>query len=272
MITDPRYFVTVLDENDKEVAVIDDYLSLIWTKRYSDAGDFILELPMDYFGRDYIKVDYTLILPDDEGFMIIEEMNPVWDPDMGVKLSISGGSGERLLESRVTQGAFLMSGGSFSTISQQMNENIINPVQSFRTIDRWVTSTSTAHTNPTISEYFEIALLYDVVRDICMACGWGFQVALKMGLLPGFPNDRFKRLEVYEGLDRTINQTVNPQIIFSEEFDNVRSTDYQIQTTHEKTVAEVLTNDDDPALQRISVYSGDVTPSGRNRKEFILTA
>ena len=50
--------VKILDTEFKMVGIIDTFISLIWTDRYNEAGDFELLLPMDIPVLDLIKEDY----------------------------------------------------------------------------------------------------------------------------------------------------------------------------------------------------------------------
>ena len=53
-----------MDTEFKMVGVIDTFISLIWTDRYDEAGDFELLIPMDTPVLDLVKEDYYLMTDD----------------------------------------------------------------------------------------------------------------------------------------------------------------------------------------------------------------
>ena len=73
--------------------------------------------------------------------------------------------------------------------------------------------------------------LFDVVSSLCQSYGYGFKVT--------FNDDRQFMFELYKGEDRSYGQDVNPYVVFSPDFDNVKSVDYVSDKTDYKNVALV---------------------------------
>lgn len=81
--------------------VIDDYLSLIWTKRFYDCGDFELEIPLNQNGIDIVEfiqtkqkeyVDVFIYYKKYDDLMIIEDVNITVDYEKGNSIIITGRS------------------------------------------------------------------------------------------------------------------------------------------------------------------------------------
>lgn len=56
----------------KEIKIIDNFVSFIWTDRYNDYGDFELVLPEEDFDPDVYKEERLISINDSDRYMIIE--------------------------------------------------------------------------------------------------------------------------------------------------------------------------------------------------------
>ena len=66
--------VFVLDENLETIAIIDTYVSLIWTERYSEHGDFELYTFADPDIMSCIRANRYLRLNESNTVMIVESI------------------------------------------------------------------------------------------------------------------------------------------------------------------------------------------------------
>jgi hypothetical protein len=259
---DPNY-VYLLDKNFTRMVLLEDYISLVWARRYSDTGDFVLELPMHYVDNDHVRIDNHLMMSGVSGFMIIEDINPIVDEQGDSKLRLTGSSGSKLLHWRVLEDPFFADALPQQVISLMMNNHILTPTNSARTIEYFTGLTILAATTVNLTETYEPDTIYNIIRSICEAYDWGFEVTLSLTPDPNLT------LIIYQGKDRSLSQSTNNPVIFSQDFGNLLSEDYHIQTSHERNMTLVLTSD--PVLSHIYVYQGN-EPSGRRRKEIILLA
>lgn len=264
-IQKPNKVVYVLDENLDIVGVIDDYYSLIWTERYFEDGDFEIELPLDYDGSSYLTTEKFLQIPDSDVIMMVEGINPRADID-DKTLIISGGSAAALLKRRsVTTTSQLVGGGPegyvYNTVRNQMFLNGDSrdiPVLSGTTYTGDVLGLST------ITKQVDPATVYDIVVDICLLTDCGFRV------IRSSANPELLKFEMYKGSDRTINQTTNPWVIFSEDFGNLLSGSYRVD--HKKLVnvvrviADIKNGAEGEQVKR-DVWIETSEPSGLNRFE-----
>lgn len=102
----------ILNQTFKRVAVIDQYRSLIWTRRYWDVGDFELYIPADPDLLQYLQIGFYVFREDCENTMMIEHIEIKTDAENGNYFIISGRGVENILSYRVVANA-----GSFAASS-----------------------------------------------------------------------------------------------------------------------------------------------------------
>lgn len=210
----------VLNKDLDPIAILDDYISLIWTDRYQKCGDFELELSTNGTIPSNIQQDYYLWSSESEHVMIIEKLVIKSDVEEGSTITISGRSLESILDRRVIWGLKTLSGNFQNGVKTLLNECIISPSNPDRKISNFTfeESTDPAITELAIDAQYTGDNLYDVICGICADHGIGFKVTL---------SDTKKFVfKLYAGVDRSYNQSKNPWVIFSPKFDNIISSNY----------------------------------------------
>ena len=84
--------IYLLNKNFEKVRVIDDYISLIWTDRYNEAGDFELYLEATLPNVSAYQIGMYLSNTESEHMMLIETIEIKSDLEDGSKLIVSGRS------------------------------------------------------------------------------------------------------------------------------------------------------------------------------------
>lgn len=123
--------VIVHDTNWKKVAYIDTYTSLIWTRKFSDCGDFELYLPFKKRYMEYLKVKNYITLEDDpfdavldaDGTipkncvyaMIIERVEIGQDESGSIMMTVTGRSLASILYRRILYNDVIMGVGGEAT-------------------------------------------------------------------------------------------------------------------------------------------------------------
>lgn len=90
----------------KFVSVLTDYISIVWTDRYYDLGDFELIVPLNAENLDIFSPDNYIVCNQSDKVMIIEEVSTAVSSD-GYKMQVKGHSAEALLKRRVTADEFI---------------------------------------------------------------------------------------------------------------------------------------------------------------------
>lgn len=221
--------VYVLDDQLRRIAVIDRFESVIWTDRWRGVGDFELVVHSTSELRKMLPVGTRLATNVSDRFMTVEEYSDKKD-DQGRKLlTVKGMSGESMLMQRVATTG--MAGLTSDT------DWIINGTPG--DIARWIFkqicvdgilnvsdkipfyvpgSTYPASTIPEPSMVFsaaiELSSVYDAIKKLCDVYDLGFRLYRNFDKSEVYFN-------IYTGNDRTSQQTVYPQVIFSPELDNL---------------------------------------------------
>lgn len=252
----------VLNTNYESIAVLDTYESLIWTDRYNSYGDFEMFFAMDESSLQYLKEDNYLWLKDSEHTMIIEDIRIDADTEDGNHLVVTGRSLESILERRIIWGQRVFTGNLQTAIHTMLNECIISPSIADRKISnfRFVASTDPKITSLTIDNQYTGDDLYTVIKGLCEENNIGFKIILT--------DDNWFEFSLYAGVDRSYDQTENPYVVFSPNFENIINSNYFSSKASYRNVTLVAGEGEGTARKTTVVGSG----SGLNRREVFTDA
>lgn len=275
--------LTVLNTNLEAVGIVDSFISLIWTQRYFEAGDFELCLPMDTSLLEVLKEDYYVVNSESESVMIIEDIEITTDAEDGERLIITGRSLEQLLSRRIVWNktnfsrTYADSSDNVGTIpnfqngiKQLLNENVISPAIAARAIPKFKfeESTDKAITELTIEAQYYGETIYDILKTLCEEHQIGFKITLD-------PENYFV-FKLYAGTDRTYDQSENPYVVFSPDNDNLFNSSYYRSRSGYKNIVLVAGEEYENSSgikvrETISVTDGtDIV--GINRREIFADA
>ena len=257
----------ILNKEREAVHILDSYESLIWTDRYSECGDFEIYTSADEESLGIAQRDYYVVNPESEHVMIIESIHIKTDVEEGNHVTLQGNSLERILERRIVWGYKEVSGTPQDVIESLLNDCIINPTNSKRKIEGFVfkKSDDPAITGlPSFDAQYMGDNLYSVVVNICNDNKLGFKITFD-------DETRNFVFELYTGVDRSYNQTANPYVIFSPNFDNLKDTNYMESRSALKTVALVAGSGDSESSR--SIHEVDTWElAGIDRRELYVDA
>lgn len=252
----------VLNADFESIAVIDTYESMIWTDRYNAYGDFEIYFAMDENLLEYIKEDYYLWLKDSEHSMIIEDIKIDADTEEGNRLIVTGRSLESILERRIIWGQRIFSGNLQNAIQTMLNENIISPSVADRKIANFifVPSTDSKITSLTIDNQYTGDDLYTVIKGLCEENNIGFKIVLT--------DDNQFAFSLYAGADRSYDQTENPYVVFSPNFENIINSNYFSSKAGYRNVT-LVAGEGEGASRKTTVVG---SASGLDRRELFTDA
>jgi len=252
----------VLNTDFQSIAVIDTYESLIWTDRYNEYGDFEIYFAMDTGLLEYLKEDNYLWLKDSEHCMIIEDIKIDADTEDGNHLIVTGRSLESILERRIIWGQRIFNGDLQSAIQTMLNENIISPSITDRKISNFIftASTDSKITGLTIDNQYTGDDLYTVIKGLCQENNIGFKIVLT--------DDNKFEFSLYAGADRSYDQTENPYVVFSPNFENIINSNYYSSKANLKNVTLVAGEGEGASRKTTTVGSA----SGLSRRELFTDA
>ena len=253
----------LLDKDFKTVTILDSFESIIWTDRYNRYGDFEVYTPATKQSLGDVKLDYYLYNAESEHLMIVESLEISSDVENGNKLIITGRSLESILERRIVWTQTTISGNLQNGIKKLLTDAFISPSLAGRQVSNFVfeESTDEAITSLTIDEtQFTGDNLYDIICSFCDKFSIGFKITLN-------DNNQFV-FKLYKGADRSYNQTTNPYVRFSQDFENIINSDYVESQMEYKNVTLVAGEGEGTA--RKTAIVGDAT--GLDRRELFTDA
>lgn len=253
-----------MDTNFKMVSVLDVFISFIWTDRYYEYGDFELYTRVSTDILSKIQSEYYLLNKESEHLMIVENIEIETDLEDGHTVKITGRSLESILDRRIVWSSTIISGNIQDCIKKLLNDSIISPSISERKIDNFIfdTSNNSKITNTIIEETeYNGDNLYEIISGLCSANDIGFKVVLNK-------SNQFV-FSLYVGEDRSYEQTKNPYVTFSPEFDNLINSNYVESIQDYKNVTLVAGEKDDNDIPK-TASTGNV--SGLSRRELYTEA
>lgn len=223
--------IYVMNRNFVILDIIDYSESVIWTKRYTEAGDFEIVVPACKHAIDLLIEDNFIARTDDDAIMIIKKVQLQTNLESGDKLIVSGPSIESCLAQRIVWAQTNLNGNVASGITTLLNDNAINPTDAARKLDRLTRGgMCMKSTQLPLIKQITGDQLDEAISAICKTYGLGYKITLDDGKLV---------FELYSGYDRSYSQKTNPYVVFSEEFGNLLSSDYTYDKTNYKNVAMV---------------------------------
>lgn len=259
--------IRIYDKNFKLVWLLDTYESLIWTIRYQECGDFeIMTKPTESI-LTYITPGCYLQIKESDRTMVVENMKISNDYDNGDRLLISGRSLESILDRRVVwKDATFKNTSINNVIKSLITNNFTNPpstqpsarkVSNFLYVESPLTKASTK-----MSANYRGNNIYDVVIDILKANKLGMKLLLE---------DKKFKLYLYEGEDRTRDQSSNQFVLFSPGFDNLLNSNYSKNFEPYKTTALIGGEDPDKGKSREYIsYNLSSAITGIDRREMYV--
>lgn len=252
--------ITVLDSNyHPMLPIVDAYSSLQWVRRYYRAGEFELHAPVLFC--DILKEGAYVHRADAQETGIIEDFGYELNAQGEESVVVKGRFLNALLADRVIERTRNVSGNAEVVLRSLVNVYVINPTDTSRKIDKLILGTlsgvgaavNTQITGDSLMEYMDKLSLEQEISYL---------------LRYDFLQDKLI-FDVWQGLDRTQNQSVNNIAIFSRDYENISGEVYQRKDADFKNIAYVASAGDGTA--RI-VETVNIVQTGERRRELYVDA
>lgn len=250
--------VYVLDSNYIPVYVIDQFTSLIWTKRYFTYGDFELYIPASTKISDYISADTFLVRDDDSSVMVVEKIYLQTDSENGDFFIISGRSLESILLRRVFRRQFVCNDTTINGAAQSMFTECQTGYSASDTSRQiqGLTVDTDYEIEKQINCQFTGQTLLDGIISLCQPDGVGIKMTVSGTSLI---------LSFYEGTEK--------QVVFSPEFDNIISSEYSLDLSEYYNCAYVAGEGEGKNRKINSAWAGSILEfSGLALREMFVDA
>lgn len=244
-----------------KTAVIDDATSVIWIKRFNEAGEFELYIRASAELLDLFDGEVILTRDNNNTVMSVENIHLKTNAENGDYLTITGRSAECFLGRRIVpKQTTFQNTTAENVIRSLIDQNVIDPPAPHqrRKIDVITLGTSQGYTD-IINKQVTGKNLLDVISSICKVLNYGFEFEFD-GLTFEF--------NLYKGVDRSFDQTENTFVVFSPEYENLGNTEY----TKDKSTLynSVYVAGEGEGKDRIISNVG--TTSGLDRRELWIDA
>jgi hypothetical protein len=270
--------VYILDDLLRRETVVDRYESLIWTERFSSAGDFELVLQSTVENRTAFTPGKWLANNESYRCMKVETVEDTTDDEGRKLLTVKGPSIEIVLDDRVAKSwmtnltvepTWTNYGKPGNVARKIFNDICVLGLSSPYDVIPFIADVA-LFPDDTILEpqdnlvfHIDLKSVYAAIKeDICDLYDLGFR------LVRNFDNSQLV-FDVYAGCDRTSQQSILPSVIFSPDFENLKNTTELTSNSGAKNVAYVFS----PVGFEV-VYPQDVPPDvdGFDRQVLVVKA
>lgn len=202
-------------------AVRDDFISVIWNRRYFEPGDFELHLPgaIEGLEADYYR-EYIVWLPKHVEAGVVEDVQITYDESTETVLK------GRMLSSEMDR--HLFTGASANQTYQEVMVGVINDFIANR--GHFWHGTTPTDASDKLTCQFTLKETLTVMERLSRASNIGFRVR------PVFDEQRFY-IDLYRGADH--GSASSDQVVFSRAMQNIKSISYRDNTELFKNIAIV---------------------------------
>ena len=261
--------IYVLTPDFRLEGIIDEYVSVIWRPSYSEVGDFEIYLGATDKAINLLQENRYVVRSSDvsvengittyEKVMVIKNIQLITDIENGDYLCVTGRELKFLLHQRIVWSQTTLTGTAEDSIRRLVNENAVAPTDSNRVIPNLALGVPAGLTD-TIEKQLTGEYLDVAITEICTTYNYGWDIFITNNTLV---------FVVYAGSDRSYEQTERPYVVFSDEFENLYNTDYQLST--EEYANTTLIGGEGEGLERVYATVNN-TNSGLDRFETFTDA
>lgn len=256
----------ILNKNYEQIAVIDEAESKLWHKKYNDAGECEIYVPCSDEMLSILQKGYYIFRYDDDMFCEIVKVEIKTDVENGdYIIATAQDIAVSVLANRIVWDQVVFTGTVGNFIQKVITDNLINSTQSVRNVPNLIFDASNlTEFNANIDISVVTDDILQLIISTCKTYNIGFRIK--------FDIDTKKLVFfLYKGENKA-STTSETYIEFSPTYANIISSDYKEDAANYKNFAVVGAKDTDESLMYITVYRGNVEPSGADRKELYVDA
>lgn len=242
------------------LGTIDNYISFIWTSRYYSEGDFEITCGADAKAVELLKVGNYVSHKEDTNYGIIESIEANITEAQQFVIVARGRFLPVILARRVVAVQTQLKGLLSESVYTLLNDALINPAIEARRVSNFTHGEYVG--THTVDRQITGTNLLQAISEICMPYGVGFNVYLTDNLGLEF--------DLFEGVDRSYDQTERPAVIFSDRYENLLTS--SLVKDKSSVVTDVLVAGEGEGLERVTTWTATDTKSGLDRYELYYDA
>jgi hypothetical protein len=249
----------IYDRSLNLVGINDSFDSLRWVRRHYKSGEFELHCPLTEYNLSLLSKGNIIHKKGDIEAGFIEYRNMKQESDGKESLVIKGRFLTGYINRRIIGESKIINTTSEMAMREIVNDNCIAPNDNKRIIPNLILGVARGYKRDINYQVQYGANLSEELENISDTSDLGHRINLDI-------NNKRLVFDVYEGLDRSVNQNDNPRCIFSKEFDNIIEQEYTdslnnyknlcvIGGTGEGSSRKLATIGDSTGLDRFEVFN-----------------
>ncbi|WP_289285702.1 siphovirus ReqiPepy6 Gp37-like family protein [Parablautia intestinalis] len=250
--------VKVYDIDLMRQGVIDVYRSLIWTRKYKEAGTVELHAALNSRNLALLQEGHIVTMTGSVESAIIEGIAA---DDYSNEITATGHMLSSGLSRRGIKTIVNVSNETFEDVMRKLVD--VSAINSQKPLPRLALGERKG-----IGEKVTLQVsykdLYTYLMKLSACSNLGFRIR-------GDYKAKQFYFEVYEGKDHSVNQTGNKRVIFSEVYRNINKATYTSNSQNYKTHAIVF-GDGEGAVRTVMEATIDSTATGWERRELMVDA
>ena len=223
--------IFIFDRSLNFKGIIEGFKSLRYVRKYYERGEFELHCGLTPEALFLLKRENILYIKGDLEAAYIEFINYKQDEE-GKEIVIAKGKFlTGYLDRRIVWGTEIINNTAENAMRQLVEHNCINPADPSRKINNLILGSLKSFPE-SVDYQVSYANLAEEVQSLSNISNLGHRINLDIA-------NKKLIFDVYKGLDRSINQNINPRAIFSKEFENVLAQEFTDSLNNYKNLALV---------------------------------
>ena len=251
-----------LTANEKQIsvelmAVCDSFSSLLWDVEFYQCGSFEVYIAANTQNVETFQLGRIVGRDDDsEHFGIIESVKIETDAEDGDYLTVSGRFLTCLMERRIIYPSFSANNTYENIVRNVLSQNVISAdIRSIPGLSMGTVSGACWQSKTRLQVSYDN--LMEWLYTICETIGGSANIRIDNNAL---------KCDLFEGTDRSILQSENPHIVFSDSYNNLLSFSYAADSSVQKNFAYIFGCGEGAARKRTTYFS-ETEPTYLDRYE-----
>ena len=223
--------IYIFDRDLNFKGIIDKFISLRYVRRYYKSGEFELQCSLTFEALILLKRENIIYIKGDVEAAYIEYINLKQNSEGKEIIIVKGKFLTGYLNRRIIWGTEIINDTAEKAMRQLVEHNCINTTDINRKINNLILG-SLKNYFAAVNYQVSYKNLGDEIESLSNISDLGHRVNFDIG-------NRKLIFDVYEGLDRSINQNVNSRAIFSKEFENVLEQEFTDSLNNYRNIALV---------------------------------
>jgi hypothetical protein len=208
----------IYDKTLNLIGITESFTSLRWIRRYYKSGEFELHCNLTEESLLLLARENIIYKTDDSEAGVIEYRNLKEDSEGKEILVVKGKFLTGYLSRRIIWGTEVLNITSENAMRTLVNKNCISPTNNNRIIPNLLLNNLKGYVG-NVDYQVSYKNLDDELESLSNVSDLGHRIIFDRA-------NKKIRFDVYKGLDRSINQSVNPRAVFSKGFENIVEQEY----------------------------------------------